>query len=492
MRSGGLGYGSHTSEQGNTVFCEPQQRLQEPKVISNESNRVGSRNFTHILYKFKRVFEVEQNVRVSSLGYVRRKNVLLSGSQCSSELMKCLCAAILMLSRKYTVVGHTVEGQPIYALQSVRTQDRPRLHQGSLYRVMESSAQPRYVFLRQQVGPARRPQRDDINSPNENYRAVAREIVAKALEDKRQKQQFSQESQPSSSGISGTAGKPKKKLVAPDDGESEKISGSTVAAQVAAIQRFSTPLGWKQMGSWLKTAEANEDWSRLKLLLSQCSQANLTLELLQSNDTPKFVRKLSKTCPDQDVRKISGDLVIRWKRLVSAPPQQVPEELKKVGSAKRKTPHPASGGASKAKVKKDNLETTKTAEKEVDGSKQKDISGNKVESSKKSPSIEYPEKLDASSVKAEKSMKASSSKTKVEKAEKLNESAKAVSNKLNEFNMFEKLGEERKEKKRRPKTAKTYTSKFRSTGTVLVKILLHHHSMQQVFGDCTSRATANC
>lgn len=46
-----------------------------------------------------------------------------------------------------------------------------------------------------------------------------------------------------------------------------------MAAQVAAIQRFSTPLGWKQMGSWLKTAETNEDWSRLKLLLSQCSQA---------------------------------------------------------------------------------------------------------------------------------------------------------------------------------------------------------------------------
>lgn len=52
------------------------------------------------------------------------------------------------------------------------------------------------------------------------------------------------------------------------------FSGSTVAAQVAAIQRFSTPLGWKQMGSWLKTAEANEDWSRLKLLLSQCAQAS--------------------------------------------------------------------------------------------------------------------------------------------------------------------------------------------------------------------------
>ncbi|VIP00475.1 histone B4, putative [Brugia malayi] len=229
MRFGGLRY---ASEQENTVFCEPQQRLQEPKVISNESN-------------------------------------------------------------KYTVVGHTVEGQPIYALQSVRTQDRPRLH--------------------------------------------------------------------------------------------------------------------------------------------------------------------------QDVRKISGDLVIQWKRLVSAPPQQVPEELKKVGSGRRKTPHMASGGASKAKMMEDNLKTTKT-EKEVDGRKLKDISGNKVESSKKSPSIENPEKLDVSSAKAEKSMKASSSKTKVEKTEKLNKSAKAILNKLNEFNMFEKLDKERKEKKRRPKKAKTYTSKFRSIG----------------------------
>uniref|UniRef100_A8PG17 Histone B4, putative n=1 Tax=Brugia malayi TaxID=6279 RepID=A8PG17_BRUMA len=221
------------------------------------------------------------------------------------------------------------------------------------------------------------------------------------------------ELQPSSSGISGIAGKPKKKLVAPDDRESEKIS---------------TPLGWKQMGSWLKTAEANEDWSH--------------------------------------VRKISGDLVIQWKRLVSAPPQQVPEELKKVGSGRRKTPHMASGGASKAKMMEDNLKTTKT-EKEVDGRKLKDISGNKVESSKKSPSIENPEKLDVSSAKAEKSMKASSSKTKVEKTEKLNKSAKAILNKLNEFNMFEKLDKERKEKKRRPKKAKTYTSKFRSIGTVL-------------------------
>ncbi|VDK81071.1 unnamed protein product [Litomosoides sigmodontis] len=404
MRSGGLGYASRTTEQGDTVFCESQQRLQEPKVISNESNR-------------------------------------------------------------YTVVGHTVEGQPIYALQSVRTQDRPRLHQGSLYRVMENSAQPRYVFLRQQAGPARRLQRDvgDHNSSNENYRAVAREIVAKALEDKRQKQ-FSQESQPSSSGVSVIASKTRRRLVMPDDEESEKISGSTAAAQVAAIQRFSTPLGWKQMGSWLKTAEANEDWSRLKLLLSQCSQANLTLELLQSNDTPKFVRKLSKTCPDQDIRKVSGDLVVRWKRLISAPSHQVSDELKKVGSAKRKTPHPVSGGASKAKVKKDSLDSAKTVEREskLDGNKQKDACGNKMESNKKSPNTENSEKSDAA--KAEKLMKTSSTKSKVEKTEKLSESTKSTSNKLNEFNMFEKLGEEGKEKKRRPKTAKTYTSKFRSTG----------------------------
>lgn len=51
---------------------------------------------------------------------------------------------------------------------------------------MDNSAQTRYIFLRQQTGPVRRIQRDsgDINLANENYRAVAREIVAKALEDK--------------------------------------------------------------------------------------------------------------------------------------------------------------------------------------------------------------------------------------------------------------------------------------------------------------------
>lgn len=159
---------------------------------------------------------------------------------------------------------------------------------------------------------------------------------------------------------------------------------------------------------------------------------------------------------------------MRWKRLVSTPSHQVSEEVKKVGSAKRKTPHPVSGGASKAKVKKDNLDSAKAVERESksDEGKQKDASGNKVESNKKSPNTENSEKSDAA--KTEK-MKASSSKSKVEKTEKLNESTKATSNKLNEFNMFEKLGEERKEKKRRPKTAKTYTSKFRSTGTVPVK-----------------------
>lgn len=162
---------------------------------------------------------------------------------------------------------------------------------------------------------------------------------------------------------------------------------------------------------------------------------------------------------------------MQWKRLVSAPPKQSCEELKKVGSAKRKTPHPASGGFSKVKMKKVDQDSAKTCEKEAesDGNKQKDVGGNKVESSKKSPSVESSEKSDVSPAKTEKPMKASSIKN---KADKLSDSAKATSNKLNEFNMFEKLGEERKEKKRRPKTAKTYTSKFRSTGTVLVQVFI--------------------
>lgn len=56
-----------------------------------------------------------------------------------------------------------------------------------LYRVVEDAPQPRYVYLReQQPAESRRLQLEsgDSASVNENYRAVAREIVAKALEDK--------------------------------------------------------------------------------------------------------------------------------------------------------------------------------------------------------------------------------------------------------------------------------------------------------------------
>ncbi|MCP9265127.1 hypothetical protein DINM_020340 [Dirofilaria immitis] len=430
VRSGGLGYGSHAAEQGDTIYCESQQRLQEPKLPS-------------LLFAIDRITLLKDSMVFCYRHIALLHNLLLqhwldieSLTYFNAQTMRWL---IKLMELGYTVVGHTVEGQPIYALQSVRTQERPRLHQGSvLIPCNGEQCSAALCVLRQQVGPVCRTQRDstDINSSNENYRAVAREIVAKALEDK----------------VLVVLRENKKKIVTSDNGETEKISGSTVAAQVAAIQRFSTPLGWKQMGSWLKTAEMNEDWSRLKLLLSQCAQAisvtfqfysvdlfkaNLTLELLQSNDTPKFVRKLSKTCPDQDVRKISNDLVICWKRLVSTPPHQVPEELKK--SVLQSAKHPIW--------------------------RLEDLSGNKVECSKKFSSAESSEKSDAGSVKAEKPVKASSSKSnKIEKTEKSSESNKTASSKLNEFNMFEKLGEERKEKKRRPKTAKTYTSKFRSTG----------------------------
>ncbi|VDN06887.1 unnamed protein product [Thelazia callipaeda] len=405
IRPGSLGYGSQTDQQGETTFYESQQRLQEPKVISNESNR-------------------------------------------------------------YTVVGHTVEGQPIYALQSVRPRSS-KLQQRSLYRVVESSTQPRYVFLRQPISSTSRPLRDgpESSSCSENYRAVAREIVARALEEKRHKQHYLQDGQPSSSGTSSSIPKTKRKTVVSEDEGTGKISDSTVAAQVAAIQRFSTPLGWKQMGSWLKAAEASEDWNRLKLLLSQCAQANLTLDLLQSNDTPRFVRKLSKTCPDQDVRKVSGDLVLRWKRLIATPPPQSSEGTKKVGSAKRKTPHPVSVSANKIK-KKEKQDISKNVEEEVE-SEGSEVSGSKVETKNKSLNSECSEQLDRASTSVNKPVKISSLKivtNKVNKAEKSSESAKVVSEKLNEFNMFEKLGEGRKEKKPRPKTAKTYTSKFRSTG----------------------------
>ncbi|VDK32656.1 unnamed protein product [Gongylonema pulchrum] len=174
------------------------------------------------------------------------------------------------------IVGHTIEGQPIYALESSRSFERIQAFRNSLRRMTGVSPQQRHAQSSGQPTSLRESQSETAVAAataarSETSREIAREIVARAVEDKRLKQLASSDSSSSQASTSGT-GKAKRKSVVPEDEESEKISDSAVAAQAGAIQRFSTPLGWKQMGSWLKAAEEKSDWNRLKLLLSQCAQ----------------------------------------------------------------------------------------------------------------------------------------------------------------------------------------------------------------------------
>uniref|UniRef100_A0A915A7A8 TFIIS N-terminal domain-containing protein n=2 Tax=Parascaris univalens TaxID=6257 RepID=A0A915A7A8_PARUN len=424
-------------------------------------------------------------------------------------------------SNRYTIVGHTQEGQPIYALQSTSHPERPNVQPlQQIYRVADASGQPRYAYAL--APPSRAIQQHPIRTIAREYYVHSNEVLNEmqptpAISNVEIAAAHVQQEAPlqaSSSQImvvqaTPSLGKLRKKAASAEDDQkrSEQISGSAVAAQAGAIQRFGTLAGWKQMGAWLKTAERNGDWNRLKLLLSQCAQANLTVELLQANDTPKFVRKLSKSCVDIDVRKVSGDLVLRWKNLIASPSTTVQnEEPKRVGSAKRKTPHPQSHSLDMStRLTKKSKETSEPRKARLDAKRKSDdqnaasdarkssldgdstsveqrnegeeVVGGPEDSQKAEPSrvaaVVQKSKSDSATtieseavaVKSEGAKKAQST-SGTEKGEKSDKSSSPkASNKLSEFNMFEKLGQERREDKR-PKRSRTYMAKFRSTGAV--------------------------
>ncbi|VDN50523.1 unnamed protein product [Dracunculus medinensis] len=378
-------------------------------------------------------------------------------------------------NNRYTIVGHTTEGQPIYALQSVSHSEHPRLQPVQAVR-QNIPVEEKYYRIRAQpelISARRIASEYYVCSSNRSETAVSASRLNENILNEKQfvLQEFP--IVPSSSRStqqnlnSSTVIRNKRK----SSDSSEKISDSAVAAQAGAIQRFSTIAGWKQMSTWLKTAENSKDWNKLKLLLIQCGQAALTLELLQSNDTPRFVRRLSKICPDIDVRRIAFDLVAKWKKIVASQP--VPsEEPKRVGSLKRKTPHPSTNSSKKI-IRKNILEKNEqTISMAI--SSGNSVTVNRASEKNRKEETERKTSNDDIEESLQKNMKEKDEKSEKEqmiatgKSEKLEKNNKVTSNKMNEFNMFEKLGEERKEKKKRPKTAKTYTSKFRSTGILVL------------------------
>lgn len=206
-----------------------------------------------------------------------------------------------------------------------------------------------------------------------------------------------------------------------------------------------------------------------------------------------------------DVRKVSGDLVLRWKNLIASPSTAAQnEEPKRVGSAKRKTPHPQSHSLDiSARLTKKSKETNEPRKARLDAKRKpedqnvasdarkssvdggptsieqrnegEEVVGGLEDTQKAEPSrvaaVAQKSKNDsATTVESEavavknESAKKTQSTSGTEKGEKSDKSSSPkASNKLSEFNMFEKLGQERREDKR-PKRSRTYMAKFRSTG----------------------------
>lgn len=171
------------------------------------------------------------------------------------------------------------------------------------------------------------------------------------------------------------------------------------------------------------------------------------------------------------MRRIAFDLVAKWKKIVASQP--VPsEEPKRVGSLKRKTPHPSTNSSKKI-IRKNILEKNEqTISMAI--SSGNSVTVNRASEKNRKEETERKTSNDDIEESLQKNMKEKDEKSEKEQmiatgnSEKLEKNNKVTSNKMNEFNMFEKLGEERKEKKKRPKTAKTYTSKFRSTGILVL------------------------
>ncbi|CAI4229363.1 unnamed protein product [Auanema sp. JU1783] len=120
-------------------------------------------------------------------------------------------------------------------------------------------------------------------------------------------------------------------LTIPKKKKPENVAlSATELAQAAALQRIGTEEGWKQMNNWLKQAEKEKKNVHLKDLLRQCLQAKVSVDLLMSNDTPKFVRRLSKEHSDSDIKKLASNCVSKWKQEVANPEVPKKEKKKKV------------------------------------------------------------------------------------------------------------------------------------------------------------------
>uniref|UniRef100_A0A914MU81 Serine/threonine-protein phosphatase 1 regulatory subunit 10 n=1 Tax=Meloidogyne incognita TaxID=6306 RepID=A0A914MU81_MELIC len=111
--------------------------------------------------------------------------------------------------------------------------------------------------------------------------------------------------------ISGTwaAVSPKKEVLA------EKPLFDKNIAHIQAVQRLSTAEGWRRMNEWLKSSIKTMDLPKLRQLLAQLVDADITVELLRDNDTPKIVKDLQK-CADKEIANFANKMVTKWKQTI--------------------------------------------------------------------------------------------------------------------------------------------------------------------------------
>jgi len=85
------------------------------------------------------------------------------------------------------------------------------------------------------------------------------------------------------------------------------------AVRAQAAQRISTPEGWQRLNFWLKKAYEANDREKLINLLETCQEAEISTELLRSNDTAKIVREISRKHPNATINRLSSDILKAWK-----------------------------------------------------------------------------------------------------------------------------------------------------------------------------------
>ncbi|KAI6204651.1 hypothetical protein M3Y94_00700900 [Aphelenchoides besseyi] len=98
----------------------------------------------------------------------------------------------------------------------------------------------------------------------------------------------------------------------------ESFSHQDVAerARLQSAQRLATLQGWNQFEKWLKSAIEINDCDKIIHLLKSCKLAKITFKLLRHTETPKLVKKLSKTHPNETIKALSNKLVKNWTEIV--------------------------------------------------------------------------------------------------------------------------------------------------------------------------------